>query len=96
MIILPKNHAEDIFSLPDEDMKGILCVARKIAAAQKKVFGCDGVNILQNNGEAAGQTVFLCMYMLYRDIRMITVDIKWLQRTDIDLVQYIMNLKKEI
>lgn len=94
VIILPKNHAEDIFSLPDEDMKGILCVARKIAAAQKKVFGCDGVNILQNNGEAAGQTVFhLHVHVIprYKDD---TVDIKWLQRTDIDLDSVYNDLKK--
>ena len=33
-------------------------VAADIARAVKKATGCDGVNILQNNGEAAGQTVF--------------------------------------
>ena len=32
--------------------------AAKIAAAAMVATGCDGVNILQNNGEAAGQTVF--------------------------------------
>ena len=33
-------------------------IAKKIATALKKTYGCDGVNVLQNNGEAAGQTVF--------------------------------------
>ena len=33
-------------------------LAKKLAVALKELTGCDGVNILQNNGEAAGQTVF--------------------------------------
>ena len=58
VIILPKNHAKDITELSDEDAKGIFCVAKKIAAMQMDVLSCDGVNVLQNNGVAAGQTVF--------------------------------------
>lgn len=58
VIILPKNHAPDVMSLPDEDLAKAMIVAKKIAGAMKKSFSCDGVNILQNNGEAAGQTVF--------------------------------------
>ena len=37
---------------------GCQMVAKKIATAVKEAYGCDGINILQNNGEAAGQTVF--------------------------------------
>lgn len=58
VIILPKNHAANLFELPDEEASGILIVAKKIAAAMMKAYHCDGINILQNNGEAAGQTVF--------------------------------------
>ena len=58
VIILPKNHAANIFELPDEDASKIFVVAKKIATAIKKTYPCDGVNILQNNGEASGQTVF--------------------------------------
>ena len=58
VIILPKNHAANIFELPDEDASKVFIVAKKIATAMKKTYQCDGVNILQNNGEASGQTVF--------------------------------------
>lgn len=58
VIILPKNHAANIFELPDEDASKVMVVAKKIAAAVQKTYSCDGVNILQNNGKAAGQTVF--------------------------------------
>lgn len=58
VIILPKNHAANVFELPDEEASQILIVAKRIAAAMMKTYHCDGINILQNNGEAAGQTVF--------------------------------------
>ena len=58
IIILPKSHAANIFELEDCYIEKAFVLAKKIAAALKKLLNCDGVNILQNNGEAAGQTVF--------------------------------------
>lgn len=58
VIILPKNHAANLFELPEEEAAKVMVVAKKIAKAVKTAYNCDGVNILQNNGEAAGQTVF--------------------------------------
>ena len=57
VIILPKKHAADIYELDDDIASKIYVVAKKIATAVKEVTGCDGVNVLENNGEAAGQTV---------------------------------------
>ena len=58
IIILPKKHYANLFELEEETASKALIVAKKIAAAVKEELCCDGVNILQNNGEAAGQTVF--------------------------------------
>lgn len=58
VIILPKKHAANLFEIDEETAGKLLPVAKKVAGAVKKVTGCDGINILQNNGEAAGQTVF--------------------------------------
>lgn len=58
IIILPKSHAANICELDDEYVSRAFVLAKKLAVALKKLTGCDGVNILQNNGEAAGQTVF--------------------------------------
>lgn len=58
IIILPKSHAAGIYELEDEYVSRAFVLAKKLAVALKKLTGCDGVNILQNNGEAAGQTVF--------------------------------------
>lgn len=57
VIILPKIHASDIFNLDDEYVEKAFLLAKKIGLVLKNLFKCD-VNILQNNGEAAGQTVF--------------------------------------
>lgn len=57
-IILPKTHAANIFELPDEYCEKIFKVAKKCGAAIKNAYNYDGLNVLQNNGEAAGQTVF--------------------------------------
>jgi hypothetical protein len=58
IIILPKSHAANIYEIEDEYVSRAFVLAKKLAVALKKLTGCDGVNILQNNGEAAGQTVF--------------------------------------
>lgn len=58
VIILPKKHAANIFELDEAEASKVFPIAKKIATAVMKTYHCDGVNILQNNGEAAGQTVF--------------------------------------
>ncbi len=58
VIIIPKMHVTNIFEMPDELAAKVFGVAKKVAAAVKQATGCDGVNILQNNGKAAGQSVF--------------------------------------
>ena len=56
-LILPKNHYANLFELPEEDAKEVICLAKKMATIMKDKLGCDGFNLVQNNGEAAGQTV---------------------------------------
>lgn len=57
-LILPKEHYANLWELGEEEAAKVLSIAAKVSAAQKKALGCDGVNLLQNNGVAAGQTVF--------------------------------------
>ena len=58
VLILPKEHAANVFELSEETASKVFVLAKKIATVIKEVTGCEGVNILQNNGEIAGQTVF--------------------------------------
>ena len=57
-LILPKNHFEDVCTLDKETAAKVLTTGAKVGAAMKKGLGCTGFNLVQNNGEAAGQTVF--------------------------------------
>ena len=58
VLILPKKHMADLLSVDEDVARKIVLVASKIANAQKKALGCDGINMLQNSGEAAWQSVF--------------------------------------
>ena len=56
-LVIPKAHSEGLLDTPDETLGAILARVRKVAAHLKAALPCDGFNLLQNNGEAAGQTV---------------------------------------
>ena len=56
-LILPKKHADNLYELPDETAAKVLVLAKKLAKNMKEKLGCDGLNVVQNNGEVAGQTV---------------------------------------
>lgn len=58
IVILTKEHVEDFYTLPDEIAQKLLPVTKKIALALKNTCQIEGLNVLQNNGSAAGQTVF--------------------------------------
>ena len=58
IIIIPKNHAANIYELDEKSTTSLMKVAKKIAHALKDSFNIDGLNLLQNNGEIASQTVF--------------------------------------
>lgn len=57
-LILPKEHFKDVRELEETVAAKVLPLAAKIGVAMEKSLGCDGFNVVQNNGEAAGQTVF--------------------------------------
>ncbi len=56
-LIIPKDHFDDLLSADEETLESVLKLAQRIGAAQLKALKCDGFNVVQNNGEAAGQTV---------------------------------------
>lgn len=69
-LILPKNHYANLYELPDETAGEVMKLAKKMAAQMTDRLGCEGFNLVQNNGELAGQTVFhFHMHLIprYRD-----------------------------
>ena len=68
--MVPKDHFANLFELDEEHAQKAILLAKKLGTRMKKELGCDGLNLIQNNGEAAGQTVFhFHMHLIprYRD-----------------------------
>lgn len=56
-LILPKGHYANLYELPEETAAEVIKLAKKMMTRMTDKLKCDGFNIVQNNGEAAGQTV---------------------------------------
>ena len=56
-LIVPREHFDDIYDLDAETAGKLFSLATLIARALKDALNCDGLNIVQNNGEIAGQTI---------------------------------------
>lgn len=56
-LILPKDHWENLYELPDETAASVMKLAKKLAIRLRDRLHADGLNIVQNNGSVAGQTV---------------------------------------
>lgn len=57
-LIIPKVHRADVFEMKQHEMEKVFSIVPKISALLKQTFECTGLNIVNNNGESAGQTVF--------------------------------------
>lgn len=57
-LIIPKNHFRNLYDIDEATLSKVAVLAKKMAGVMTKEFGADGFNIIQNNEEAAGQTVF--------------------------------------
>lgn len=57
-LIIPKEHYANLYEIDEEVAAKAMKLAKKMALKMTDVLGCDGFNLLQNNGESAGQTIF--------------------------------------
>ncbi len=56
-LVVPKQHFENLFAMPDFLLEKMLILVRDLASKIKTATNCKGINILNNNGEAAGQSI---------------------------------------
>ncbi len=87
-LIIPKKHSPNIYETDDDVLAKAMVLAKKMAVKVKKATGCDGVNIMQNNEEAAGQTVFhFHMHIIprYKDDNVLSYNTK--KQTDEEFAQ---------
>ncbi len=57
-LVVPKDHAKDVHAVSDDSISRTVITAKKIAAAIEKTVSPGGINLVQSNGAAAGQSVF--------------------------------------
>lgn len=77
VLIIPKEHYANIYDIDVETAGRLFQFATVVARALKKALNCDGMNILQNNGLIAGQTVFHFHMHLIPRYEGDTVTVKW-------------------
>ncbi len=76
-LVIPKNHCDSLLDIDSETAAKALSVISKTANAVKDAMGCDGINVVQNNGEAAGQTVMHLHFHIIPRYNGDTVNIGW-------------------
>ena len=57
-LILPKEHYANLYEIPEETAGKVMILAKRLAIKMTERLGADGFNLVQNNNECAGQTVF--------------------------------------
>lgn len=82
-LILPKVHYDNAYEMDEAFAAKVFPLATKLAGAMKKALNCDGLNIVQNNEEAAGQTVFHFHMHLIPRYEGDEVDVTWKQHESV-------------
>jgi histidine triad (HIT) family protein len=57
-LVVPKKHYENIYEIPEEDIAYLYKIVKKLSFAVHNAIAAEGIRIIQNNGEAAGQVIF--------------------------------------
>ncbi len=78
-LVIPKSHSDNLLSVEPDTAAKALKVISKTANAIKEALGCDGINVVQNNGEAAGQTVMHLHFHIIPRYKNDSVNIGWQQ-----------------
>lgn len=76
-LIVPKEHFDNLYELSDEKASKALVLAKKMISKMTKALKCDGFNVLQNNNECAGQTVYHFHMHLIPRYKGDDVGLKW-------------------
>ena len=76
-LVIPKSHSDNLLSVEPDTAAKALKVISKTANAIKEALGCDAINVVQNNGEAAGQTVMHLHFHIIPRYKNDSVNIGW-------------------
>lgn len=57
-LVIPKEHYENLFDMPEDILKEVIVASKKIGKAQKEALHAKAVNLVNSSGKEAGQVVF--------------------------------------
>ncbi len=57
LLVIPKRHYARLDEMPEEEVRDLTALLPRLARVVVKVTEAEGYNILQNNGQVAGQAV---------------------------------------
>ncbi|HWP61162.1 MAG TPA: HIT family protein [Candidatus Paceibacterota bacterium] len=75
VLIVPNEHIENLYDMPNDVGHAIFDASKKIAHALKDVYGCEGVSTRQHNEPAGNQSVWhyhLHVFPRYKDDKLYT------------------------
>ncbi|MEY9843055.1 histidine triad (HIT) family protein [Streptacidiphilus sp. BW17] len=58
VLVVPKQHCQDLFDIPEESFQQVMATAKQVADALRDSCGASGINLIHATGQAAHQTVF--------------------------------------
>lgn len=85
MLVIPKTHYQNIIECDEETNKHLFSIAKKMAQRTLDVLKADGVNILVNTNEVAGQSVFHFHIHVIPRYTNDDLTIKFVEHSDSDL-----------
>ncbi|MBR2677495.1 MAG: HIT family protein [Solobacterium sp.] len=93
-IVMPKQHFDNILDADETTVQQVFCSAKKVAALLKEKTGCVGLNVLNNCGEAAGQSVnHLHVHVIPRYGSSDALHIEFQKSEEVDLGEVLAQLK---
>ena len=57
-LVVPKEHIDSFLNAKNDTLTSVTLTTQRVAAGIKKSLNADGINIIINNGKAAGQVIF--------------------------------------
>ena len=93
-IVMPKQHFDNILDADEATVQQVFLTAKKVAALLKEKTGCVGLNVLNNCGEAAGQSVnHLHVHVIPRYGSSDSLHIEFQKSEEVDLGEVLAQLK---
>ena len=95
LLVIPKEHYENIFETPTEVLGKINQICKKMALICKERLDATGVNVLNASGKDAQQTVFHIHYHVVPRHKDDGLDLWFQGKSDSDVVEEAYNILKE-